>query len=86
MRERELELLKKQFKSMLPDIEEDLAKRAKELLMTGCISEKEYKEYLGDGDKFVLAKAIISAFFDDKPYYPPSNHKSLTLFKRLSKF
>lgn len=78
-------LIEKQIKEMLPDIEKTLLERAQHVLSCGSLSEEDLEKFLGDqGSSYALTKAIITSWFNNKPYEPPKHlTEYVKLFNRL---
>lgn len=70
---------------MIPDIEKTLLERAQHILHSGVLSEEDLEKFLGDrGDAYALTKAIVSTWFNTKPYEPPKRlTEYVKLFNRL---
>ncbi len=78
-------LIERRIKGMIPDIEKTLLERAQHILHSGVLSEEDFERFLGDrGDTYALTKAIITSWFNDKPYEPPKHlTEYVELFNRL---
>jgi len=70
---------------MMPNIEEALLNEVDRVVNSGAISEEDLASYFKDGESFVLAKSIVTAWFRRDPYGPPNHSKSLNeFFRRIS--
>jgi len=76
------EHLERQIKEMCTDIERELVKYSKTVLMSGMVSEEDVASQLDNGKSYRLAKAIVSAWMRTDPYGPLSWDKTQEKFIR----
>ncbi len=79
------DLLVKQIRELLPDIEAALLEKVEAVVNSGCISEEDYEKYLDGGESFALAKTIITSFFDERPYSSKWNDELIDLQRRIGR-
>ncbi|MCC7572210.1 MAG: hypothetical protein KO464_02330 [Candidatus Methanofastidiosum sp.] len=79
------ELIEKQIKEIVSEVEKELLERSKHVLSSGGVSEEDLEKFLGErGDSYALTKAIINSWFNDKTYEPPKHlTEYVEMFKKV---